>query len=452
MSKIKVFLSHKHDLKDSTKRLQWFLGRLAPERFDFFASSTDISPGDDWRRRVKNEIAKADWLIALTTQCEGKSKDWIVHEISSFCDLNQSALDDESGEPKKKRCIIIHDEGDRLEVFGNLQQFPATRDGCKGFLERLLSSGQGCDGFNRYIGDDASELRKEAERLWEILVASPPPFVLLPKGRFWLTPETESRLGDEEIDDNVGVTLDRMAAAIHNIKVPSESNRWKGTFGELRNSMSDTQRHWVPLIAFLLRKVLDQRQIQSAYILYPDYSNAMFYIPVASQLFVYPSGDKVLEFIYVPMETAFSTRNLSQRDQLFHLIVLCINTQWRVLDRYREEVENLAAKERSTLVNLTDEDEEKRIDLNRRILIDLMKIHSESAARGIVNPERILSMFPESERTSLEADFKTWVSVFESIVDGQRELTAAKLEESLVKKQEVLSRLLKKYAARVAEL
>lgn len=446
MNKIKVFVSHKHEFRDSAKRLKWYLNRLAPDRFDFFASSTDIAFGDDWRNRVKVELAKADWLIALTTQCEGKSKEWIVSEISSFCEINQAALGDHSGGTKEKRCIIIHDEGDRLEVFTHLQQFLATKDGCRAFLKRLLSSGRGCYGFNPYIGNEGLELKKEAERLWGILVASPPPYVLLPKARFLLTPKNKRMLGNDVIDDSVGVTLGRRAAALHNIQLPEESNRWEGTFGDLQSSMSDAQKAWTPLIAFLIRKVLHHKQIQKAYVLYPDYKGQAFHIPVANLLYVYPSGDMQLEVIYFPVETAFETQNLTQRDRLFHLIILCIQTQWRLLDRYREEVENLAAKERSELVELTDADRQQRVDLNKRILIDLMKIHNESQARGIINPEKILGMFPEPERDSVKVDFKTWIEVFKNIESGENDVEAIELEQSLGKAQEIVERSLKKYA------
>jgi hypothetical protein len=452
MSKIKVFLSHKHEFKDSAKRLQWNLGRLAPDRFDFFASSADIRFGQDWLERVNHELSEADWLIALTTQCEGKSKEWIVREISSFCELNKAELDNDSQEPQVKRCIIIHDEGDRLDAFSNLQQFPATRDGCQEFLRRLLASGRGCFGFNPYIGDNILEFKKEAERLWETLVASPPPFVLLPKGKFWLTPENERRLNDDLFDDGMTVTLDRKAAGLHNINLHAGANEWEGTFRDLHDSMSEAQKCWLPLMAFLLRKVLRQKRIQEAFILYPDYSNARFYNPVVNQLYEYPSGDKLFELIYFPVETAFETRNLSQRDQLFQLVILCIHTQWRLIDRYREEVENVAAKERSQFVHLSDSDKEQRTDLNKRVLIDLMKIHSESTARGLVNPEKILSLFPESERKSVADDFQRWIGLVQQLEMSNGEVEAAALEGILGQAGEIVERMMRKYSALVASV
>ncbi|MDH3839316.1 MAG: hypothetical protein C0629_16800 [Chromatiales bacterium] len=450
MSKIKVFLSHKHEFRESAKRLQWSLGRLAPDRFDFFASSSDIKPGDNWRERVERELEKADWLIALTTQCGDKSKEWIGHEISTFSANIRTDLKDESVTPTERRCIIIHDEGERLHVHDNLQQFPATKDGCQDFLRHLLSSDRGCYGFNPYVGNDISELKKEAARLWNILAASPPPYVLLPRGSFFLTPENEKRLDDDVIDDAISVTLNRMAAAMHNINLREESNRWEGTFGDLRNFMSENQRIWIPLMAFLLRKVLRQKKIQKAFILYPDYSGTNFYNPVIGELYVYPSGDMLFELVYFPVETAFGTRHLSQRDQLFHLIVLSIRSQWRLIDRYTEEVTNLAAKERSRLVDLTDEDKSKWVDLKKRIRIDVMKIHSESAARGIVNPEKILSMFSEPEREAVEDEFHAWMKVIGQIEEDEENIQAAKLERNLEEAARIVTGLLKKYAALLA--
>ncbi|GHB97181.1 hypothetical protein GCM10007047_11480 [Cerasicoccus arenae] len=428
------------------------MGRLAPDRFDFFASSSDVNPGADWANLVQEKIKNADWLIALMSQSSNQDTDFIVQEISAFDTLYK---DDSS-----KLRIVIHEDGNRKNFFQNLQQFPTTKSGCKDFLRFVLSTpkdgavNERSLGFNRYIGDDDFELDRESSRLWEILRSKPDPFVLVPKAYFRLNRDEVSMLEREEMPSSMSVVLNRNAADIHGLKLTQNSAIWEGCFGDMVNSMNEVQKSWLPQSAFLMRKLIKAEETQSAFILYPDNKNMNYYTPVVSELFKYQSGEIEYELIYFPVETGFSKygKGQSDLDVLFHLLTLCFHMKWRILDRYLPDVSNLAGIERHNINELTEGQVKERADLHERIVIDFKKIHADSAARGITNPDIILSLFQEGQASDLLKWFHDWANVYFKIEKNKDTMTSVEMEVELKKMNSIYSHCLGAYAHRLADV
>lgn len=447
MTTYKIFVSHKHSRASQAKNFINQLNRLAPDRFDFFASSSDIAPGENWREKVKEKIDSSDWLIALRSGGQDADMDWITHEISIFSETLGRQKD-----LSQRRCIIVHDAGKQILVFSHLQQFEASINGCKEFLRYLLGSGKDRLGFNTYVGDDPMELEHESGRLWEILVDKPPPQALLPKGRFYFSAEQVKILSGGEISDSVAIEMNRAAAEIHGLTLSPNIDKWTGCFSDLKNAMTKEQCDWIPLIAFLTRRMFEQKRTQKAFLLYPNNNNTIFFTPVASQIYEYESGDREYDLIYAPVETGFSQQNKSKKDLLFHLMALCFNTHWRLVNRYQERVSNYASKEKFGLVEFDDKDRETMDELWKRILIDILKINIEAKARGIVNIDRILDIFKPEEREEREGDFKEWINTTRTIKENCDSITAVQMQELLEHLESILERVLRSYSSRLAEL
>lgn len=445
--KLKIFVSHKHSRAPQADSFMRQLNRLAPGRFDFFASSKAIPPGVNWHDTVKQKLESSDWLIALRSGGQDADMDWITKEITIFSEVLRSQADSEL-----RRCIIVHDPDNRVSVFSDLQQFEASIDGCRDFLRHLLGTEEGCWALNRYVGNDLKELEREADRLWEILVDKPPSRALLPKAIFHFSADDYKELARGRINDPIVVTMNRAAAEIHGLSPAPNSDWWKGKLSDVVERMTKEQRDWIPLIAFLTRKIFEERRAQKAFLLYPDKDNENFYTPVVSEITEYASGEREYELIYAPVETGFPQNNSSERDLLFHLMVLCFNTHWRVIDRYKEKVHYFAAKERSGLIALDEEDKRLMGDLWKRILIDILKIHIEATARRVVNIESIFALFEPKDRQDRASDFEKWVDIVKTIREKCDALSAQEMEELLERLEGVLDSLLRSYSKRLSEM
>ena len=441
---MKIFISHKDSRASQADEFVHLLYKLAPHRFDCFVSSQNISHGEHWEAKVERELNSCDWLIALESGGRDKEMGWITKEITIF-----SKTPGKREKDKRRLCIIVHDPGQRDDQFLELQQFEANKKGCEKFLKLLLSAENGNYGFNPHVGDHSAELDRESDRLLQVLADRPPPRSLLPKGIFRFSARSVNELANGRIDDSVEITMNFKAAEIHGLSPDAKTDIWKGTFSKFFEHLTREQRDWIPLIAFLTRKMFEQNRAQKAFLLYPDHENKNFYTPVANELLEYKSGDKEYELFYVPVETGFPESTGSKKDLLFNLMILCFNTQWRLIYRYKVSVGNFAARERNRVVPMDDGEKEMMRDMWKRILIDFLKIHIEAKARGVENIERIYELFEPEDLDDRKSDFHEWLDVFETIKDKCDSISAVEMEQLLERIERMINRVLTSYSKRL---
>src|SRR5262245_23830916 len=79
-----VFISHKHDDHALAVEVGKALEGLArPKLIDCFVSGSDISAGMDWRREIRNVLAKSHLLVLLYT-APSRSWDWCLYETGLY--------------------------------------------------------------------------------------------------------------------------------------------------------------------------------------------------------------------------------------------------------------------------------------------------------------------------------------------------------------------------------
>lgn len=83
---IKIFISHKSEDKAVANRLKDLIDTMGNDKAEAFCSDEDIVAGDEWNKKIENEIAPAHILILIYTD-PGHQWDWCLYEAGLYTDV-----------------------------------------------------------------------------------------------------------------------------------------------------------------------------------------------------------------------------------------------------------------------------------------------------------------------------------------------------------------------------
>jgi hypothetical protein len=127
-----VFISHKHDDHALAVEVGKALEGLArPKLIDCFVSGSDISAGMDWRREIRNVLAKSHLLVLLYT-APSRSWDWCLYETGLYTRFDQA----DKNEVSSVVCLFNPGQASPSAI-ADLQGVPAQTDKVRDFLNLL---------------------------------------------------------------------------------------------------------------------------------------------------------------------------------------------------------------------------------------------------------------------------------------------------------------------------
>ena len=86
LNDIRVFVSHKDDDRGIALQIKQLLEQYAPNRLELFISGENITAGEDWQLRIRDELRKSRLLFLLFTE-PGRTWDWCLFEAGLFTPL-----------------------------------------------------------------------------------------------------------------------------------------------------------------------------------------------------------------------------------------------------------------------------------------------------------------------------------------------------------------------------
>ncbi len=127
-----VFISHKQDDHALAVQVKKALQGLAhPKRMDCFVSGIDITAGMDWRREIRNRLAKSHLLMLLFT-APSRNWDWCLYETGLYTRFDKL----EKGEVGAVVCLFNPAQHSPSPL-ADLQGVPADADKLRAFLNVL---------------------------------------------------------------------------------------------------------------------------------------------------------------------------------------------------------------------------------------------------------------------------------------------------------------------------
>jgi hypothetical protein len=123
-----VFISHKHEDHALAVEVKNALQSLNPDLIDCFVSGVDITAGMDWRRAIRNVLARSHLLVLLFT-APSKNWDWCLFETGLYTRFDRA-------EARSVICLFSPG-GASPSPLADLQGVPASADNICAFLDSL---------------------------------------------------------------------------------------------------------------------------------------------------------------------------------------------------------------------------------------------------------------------------------------------------------------------------
>lgn len=281
------------------------LKTFAPGRLQIF-DADEIKPGQDWRKKIRQEIQKADILLLILTRPARKDFDWPLYEAGLFDSLRGDkrlvCIYPKKKDPKKK--------GGPPDQLADIQGVEATEANLRDFLVRLFTDSEFTntetplnadvyEAFPEQIDAIARETYEDVngvqgEGIYSVSYVNPYIQLLLPSG-------TKKLTGDTQIKSNM-----RSLRTLFKLrKEPPESEYW--TWAQIEESVDfgreDPQqfnRAWMREAEAAIEKLLkgksEDHQIHSRFIA----KDSRIWSPEIEIWRAYDNGIKTVDVTFSP--------------------------------------------------------------------------------------------------------------------------------------------------------
>lgn len=384
----KIFISHKvSEHGNAVKELKKILNikNALKDKLKIFIS-TAIKPGEDWGKKLYDELDEADMLLYMYCfNSPPKINDWCSYETGYYAKKsNQSGL-----------ITIVPPGAEPPSPLKNFQHIELTEEGIKNLLRRIyVQEGIYPDLFDEEFKEDLDSI---VESILKIFSPSQKPISLSP--RIWITlnynsietfrdgrgviPQDSTITGETEAARKFGYEAhEKEEITLEKLK---EIVEFKGTLDPFFTVLSDTLKDilnkrrgpWrVPPV-----KVISDRPPS---VLIPAYLEKM------------ANGDHKFEFIVSEPPKNFIYRKEDRCLMgLYNLFIVAWHFRWRVVYKYLHELRRLASADR-------EEIKADAAELVWKLKVDLNAVILDSFNRELQFPGDITQFFEGKDRKILE--------------------------------------------------
>jgi hypothetical protein len=392
---IHVFFSYKHTNERSATEVVKLLRTYSADKLkiSYGADFTAEIAGQDWRRKIKDEVCRANWFILLLPE-QSDERDWCLYETGMFDRLTTSG----------DRLICLHHPDSNIpDPIEGFQNVPASVEAVKEFLRMVYIEDNpipGLPAINPVVQDQIPNLAKQIVDA----IRPPPKELFLQVYQPWVTLMVEGADQLKHKDDIDNAVLDSSnREALDLFGFTDQPKTW----GQLRRYMDEAQgdSRWREELFHVIRKIGQGRKffpIQAVF----QASDGRLYKPVLPAVDRDGKGGPIIRFhiIFAEDVAAIDSSEIPlELSRLATVLRFAFRFRWEVLEKFGAHA-------------MTGDDVERLDNALRRISKDW-------ESRGIGAQDQISDLFPKEKRQRLEEMSVVWRKARNR--DGTGDLDAA---------------------------
>jgi hypothetical protein len=380
----RIFISHKvSEHGYAVRKFKKILNRDgALKKWLKIYVSTEVAPGEDWAKKLHEELDEADMLLYIYCyNTPPRDNDWCNYETGYFAKKSN-----------RSNIITIVPMGVKPpSPFQSYQFVELTNDGIKQLLKKIYVDTEIWeDVFNN---DNKKALDEIIDKIQEVFSPTQKPVSLSP--RIWITIKSDfvekfkSRsinlplesliTGETEAAKKFG--YESSAKEEITLKRLIDIAEYRGTLPVFFEVLSDTMQD-------ILNKKPGPWKVPPVKVLNDSPPNIL----VPAYLEKMPNGDRKFEFIITAPPKNFNyPRENSYAMDLYNLFIVAWHFRWRIIEKYLPEFKRIATGDLTVLHNRAKElIEDIRVDFNAVVL--------DSYNRKLQYPDDIIRNFEGEDK------------------------------------------------------
>ena len=420
---IKIFISHKQEEGEAARKIKGLLEYFGNDRLSCFVSEL-IAPGKPYPEKIEEELRESLWFLFLYTDPQ-LSWDWCLYEAGMFRGWMEA---------HDRLTCLYHRSGHLPDAISRFQAVKADPEGIEIFLRDLYTkpalpavepSGEGdpgipaMDPINPKIADSKEDFDRLIERLCDA-VGSPAPEKekLYHKKYVFLTPkwpvdgEPPSwplKDGDARIDlAACAVETDDKTAAMFGLPAAPRDATWEDLVGHYIRQ-ADSDRRWLDELEKTLDLACRRLAFQPVFANFRALESGKIFRPMIYRTDFALDGS-TCECRLVFIESLSRGASREQPEDLRVLLTslrMAIRLRWEVIERFHNKIETLHADNPNAAIGA---------ELKERLEV----IQRESDSLGLLDRDKLISVFPEHERQKVEELYDQWEDLGETLFDAER--------------------------------
>jgi hypothetical protein len=396
---LNIFLSHKlGHFEQNARRVAGALALFGGQNVRI-TYSANFERGEEWEPKIREGLAKANWLILLYTG-PNVEWDWCLYETGFF----RALMEDGKSGKSERRLICLHDPRHPVPApLRGLVSVPATEDKVLGLFEDIYRNEPWKLNPNIFTENDQA-VTDAVHRVCEASL-----FGAAPKSNLQIAPLINirvkksdlARLEEGAIPPSNPVTGEGIWEAVF--------GKPEGTAGWIWCELTEGVKHisaWEYQLATMMAEAIERRSVQYPSIairisIGEDARNDIYRIGLrrVSEYEVDFEFAFVLSRIRLPFEPSEDDRET----MLYHLFNLAWHFRRRFIEHYKGEMENLSElQDRYQREGRLDEFAQELNAVVRSLSVDLKALEADAQVRGFDRTVPIRRAFPTTERQKLD--------------------------------------------------
>ncbi len=384
----KIFISHKvSEHGHAVRKFKKILNRdgALKDKLKIYVS-TEVAPGEDWSKKLHNELDEADMLLYIYCYSSPPSNnDWCNYETGYFA-------------KKSNRSNIITIVPRGVKPPSPFQSYQSTElyyDGVKQLLRKIYVE------KNLYPAIFDNDYKEKLDEIINKILAvfSPiqKPISLSP--RIWITIKNDfvEKFKERSIGLPLESTVTGETEAARRFGYKSEEDQeitlkrlteiveYKGTLPPFFEVLSDTMQN-------ILDKKSGPWRVPPVKVLNDSPPNIL----VPAYLEKMPNGDNKFEFIVTVPPINFNYPGENERIMnMYNLFIVSWHFRWRIIEKYLPEFKRLVSGDKKEL-------QDRATELIADLKIDMNAVILDSYNRKLQYPEDIIRNFEGKDKILVE--------------------------------------------------
>lgn len=419
---IKIFISHKQEEGEAARKIKSLLEYFGNDRLSCFVSEL-IAPGKPYPERIEEELRESLWFLFLYTDPQ-LTWDWCLYEAGMFRGWM---------EPHDRLTCLYHREGHLPDAISRFQAVKAEPEGVEVFLRELYTKpplpaiepvGEGdpgvpaMDPINPKIADSQEDFDSLITRLCEAVGSPAPEKERIHHNKYvFLTPEWPHDgepswpLTDDETRIELAscaVTTDDKTAALFGLGAAPRDATWESLIGHYTRQDGGDQR-WLDELEDSLNQACRRLAVQPVFANFRASESGKIFRPMIYRTdFALDGSTCECRVIFIDSLSRGSSREQPEDVRvLLTSLRLAIRLRWEILERFQNKLEILHAETPDAAIGA---------ELKERLEL----IQWESDSLGLLDRDKLISVFPEEDRQKVHEMYDEWEDLGPTLFDAEK--------------------------------
>jgi hypothetical protein len=396
---LNIFLSHKlgQHFEQNARRVAGALALFGGQNVRV-TYSANFERGEEWEPKIREGLAKANWLILLYTG-PNVEWDWCLYETGFF----RALMEDAKSGRSERRLICLHDPRHPVPApLRGLVSVPATEDKVLGLFEDIYLN-EPWRLSPTIFKDNDQAVADAVRRVCEASSVGGGPksnLQIAPLINIRVKRSELAKLAEGTIPSSSPVTGDGIWEAVF--------GKPEGTAGWIWSELTEGVKHiaaWEFQLATMMAEAVKRRSVQypsiAIRISIDDAKNDIYRIGLRRV----SEFDEDYEFAFVlnRIRMPFEPSADDRETMLYHLFNLAWHFRRRFIEHYKWEMENMAdLQDRCRREGRLEEFAQEFNGVLRCLSLDLKALEADAQVRGFDRTMQIRRAFPTAEQEKLE--------------------------------------------------